>query len=249
MLRQPPNSRIKRVDLELRAAGIRPSQSENPLRSGVHTRGYLPHVKREGARYFVTFRLADSLPKDVLLRIQSERTQDLRECYTQQEAAKNDSRANGSADRLRQIQREYFQKLERYLDEGQGQCYLARRDVAALVADALRFFDHQRYELNAWVLMPNHVHIVLWPIPNHTLSEVLQSWKGFTARQANKLLGRAGVRFWQPETFDHWIRDDEEHERCCRYVIHNPVKARLCLNPAEWQWSSAWRDCTLHSTD
>jgi putative transposase len=78
-------------------------------------------------------------------------------------------------------------------------------------------------------------------MPNHTLSAVAQSWKRFTAREANQLLRRTGQAFWQPEVFDHWIRNDEEHARCCRYAVNNPVKAQLCAAPEEWRWSSAWR--------
>ena len=90
--------------------------------------------------------------------------------------------------------------------------------------------------------MPNHVHAVLWPMTNHTVSQITQSWKRFTAREANKLLGRTGQPFWQPESFDHWIRNDEEHARCCSYVVDNPVKAKLCGTPEDWRWSSAWRE-------
>jgi hypothetical protein len=68
----------------------------------------------------------------------------------------------------------------------------------------------------------------------------VKSWKQFTATRANRLLNRSGARFWQPEAFDHWIRDDAEDARCCDYVIHNPAKARLCAAPEEWRWSSAW---------
>jgi REP element-mobilizing transposase RayT len=138
-------------------------------------------------------------------------------------------------------ERDYFRELEGYLDRGTGDCWLRRPEIAEMVAQALRFFAEARYRLDAWVVMPNHVHAVLWPMPNHTLSRILQSWKRFTAREANQLLGRTGGSFWQPETFDHWIRDDAEHARCCRYVVNNPVKAGLCRAPEEWRWSSAWR--------
>jgi REP element-mobilizing transposase RayT len=77
-------------------------------------------------------------------------------------------------------------------------------------------------------------------MPNHLLSDIVKSWKGFTAREANKILNRVGQTFWQPESFDHWIRDDEEKARICRYVTNNPVKAGLCRAPDEWRWSSAW---------
>jgi hypothetical protein len=74
---------------------------------------------------------------------------------------------------------------------------------------------------------------------SHSLSRILQSWKTFTARAANQVLGRTGQPFWQPEAYDHWIRDDEEQARCCGYVENNPVKAQLCSDPAQWKWSSA----------
>jgi REP element-mobilizing transposase RayT len=118
---------------------------------------------------------------------------------------------------------------------------LKRPEIAGLVAGAMRIFDGERYLLKSWVVMPNHAHAVLWPMPNHTLSKIMQSWKSFTGREANKLLRRTGQAFWQPEPFDHWIRNDEEHFRCCRYVVHNPVKARLCAAPEDWKWSSAWK--------
>jgi REP element-mobilizing transposase RayT len=232
-LRHEPNPRLARVGFELRATGIK-TESANPLRSGVHHRGYLPHVKREGASYFVTFRLNDSLPKAVLLKIQAERAERLRRLEARQA-----SRV-ASEDSVENIERDYFRKVESFLDRGSGECVLRRPEIARLLADALRFFEGERYRLDAWVVMPNHVHVVLWPMPNHTLSEVLQSWKRFTAREANKLLGRVGRTFWQPESYDHWIRDDAEHARCCRYTVHNPVKAGLCAAPEDWPWSSAW---------
>jgi REP element-mobilizing transposase RayT len=82
-------------------------------------------------------------------------------------------------------------------------------------------------------------------MPNRTLSEIAQSLKRFTAREANTLLRRTGNAFWQPEPYDHWIRNDEEHARCCRYVLNNPVKARLCGAPEDWKWSSARREAKL----
>jgi REP element-mobilizing transposase RayT len=240
VLPQEEKPRVERVEYELRATGIKPDAA-NPLRSGVHTRGFLPHVKREGARYFITFRLADSLPKDVLLKYQAERAERLQRFSVQQEAAKRLRKPAAPKDSLEEIERDYFRKLEDFLDSNRGSCWLKRADIAALVANALRFFDGERYRLDAWVVMPNHVHVVFWPMPNHTVSEIVQSWKRFTAREANKILERTGESFWQPEPYDHWIRNDEEHARCCRYVWNNPVKARLCAAPEDWKLSSAWR--------
>jgi REP element-mobilizing transposase RayT len=240
MFPKEQNPRLERVKFELRATGVKP-EAANPLRSGTHTRGYLPHVKREGARYFVTFRLADSLPKEVLLKIQGERAEALVRFHAQRAAAAKLRAKAPPTDTAEQIELEYRRKVERYLDRGLGECWLRRPDIADLVAGALDFFDNERYLLDAWVVMPNHVHVVFFPMPNHSVSSIVQSWKRESAREANKILHRTGTAFWQPEPYDHWIRNDEEHARCCRYVRNNPVKAGLCAVPEDWKWSSAWR--------
>ena len=231
---------LRRLNFELRVTGV-DLEEANRLRSGTHTRGYLPHVKREGARYFVTFRLADSLPRDVLLKLRADHAERRHRFYAQREAAKTFGAVSPEADALENIDREYYRSLERFLDKGCGECWLRQPRIADLVANAVRFFDGDRYRLDAWIVMPNHVHAVLWPMPNHTLSVIVQSWKRFTAREANKLLNHTGQPFWQPESFDRWIRNDEEHARCCRYVVNNPVKAGLCAVAEGWRWSSAWR--------
>ena len=218
--------RLDPVHFQLRASVG--AHAEASLRSGIHNRGYLPHVKREGAVYFVTFRLADSLPRSVLMQFVAERAERLR-------AEQNSSKAS-----VELIDREYARKVERFLDTGAGECVLERPDLAALVAEAIRFFDAERYYLRAWVVMPNHVHVVFWPAPNHTVSAVLRTWKQFTAVRANRILNRAGQPFWQRESYDHWIRNDEERQRCCNYVRNNPPRAGLCRTPEEWKWSSAW---------
>ena len=233
------NPRIQRVEFELRAEGVKPDRQSNALRSGTHTRGYLPHVKREGARYFVTFRLADSLPKEVLLKIKGKRATRLAALNGSGTAKPKDS-PGPAIDSIKQIERDYFCDLEDYLDKGEGQCWLRRPDIARIVCEALKFFDVKRYDLKAWVVMPNHVHVVFWPMPNQTVSQIVQSWKRYSAREANKVLQLTGEAFWQPEPFDHWIRNDAEYARFCSYVVHNPVKARLCRMVEEWPWSSVW---------
>jgi len=220
--------RIRRVGFELRAAGIKPDQQTNRLRSGIHTRGYLPHIKREGARYFVTFRLADSLPKEVLLKIKAKRAMRLAHLNGQRTSEIGGAPQGPEFEPVEEIERNYFRELEAYLDRGKGQCWLRRPEIARIVSGALGFFDRQRYELKAWVVMPNHVHVVFWPLSNHTVSRIVQSWKRHTAREANKILQLTGEAFWQPEPFDHWIRNNDECARCCSYVVHNPVKAAEC---------------------
>jgi REP element-mobilizing transposase RayT len=223
-----PNPGLERVKFQLRADGLT-KDSPNPLRSGIHSRGYLPHVKREGASYFVTFRLVDSLPKAVLLRFEHEHAEALRRLPS-----------GATKEQAEEVHRELRRKVERYLDAGHGECHLRRPAIADLVADALRYFDGRQYLLDEWVVMPNHVHVVLWPMPNFTLSGVLKSRKRHTARQANLILGRTGETFWQRESYDHWIRNDNERARIRRYVRLNPVNARLCRTPEDWKWSSAW---------
>jgi putative transposase len=234
-----PNPNLDRVRYELRATGVKP-EAANPLRSGIHNRGYLPHVKREGAVYFVTMRLADSLPKEVLTKFLGEKAERLRRLEIERAHQEKTGKTQAPGETEEAINRDYYRKVERYLDNGTGECVLRRPDIAALVSDAIRFFDGERYRLDAWVVMPNHVHVVFWPLPNHTVSQLVKSWKQYTATRANRILNRVGGTFWQPEPFDHWIRDDDEHARCCRYVHQNPVKAGLCAAPEDWQWSSAW---------
>ncbi len=203
----------------------------NPLVSGLHFRGKLPHLKNEGAVYFVTFRLGDSLPAHEIARLKHERAVILE----QARAAKSPLTWHAEE----QLLAWYCDKVEALLDAGHGACWLSQPDVARLVADAVKHFAGQRYELRAWVVMPNHVHVVVWPMPGHTLSDILHSWKSFTSKQANKRLRRVGETFWQGESFDHWIRDDAERERLVAYVENNPVKAGFCQRREDWKWSSA----------
>ena len=227
MVDPEPNSGQDRVRHQLRADGVR-GETPNPLRSGVHSRGYLPHIKREGASYFVTFRLSDSLPQVVLLNLK------------RRWSGQMEKLATTDADGREEVDKELRRQVERYLDKGAGECHLRRPEIANMVADALKFFHDKQYVLDEWVIMPNHVHLILWPMPNRTLSEILKSRKRQTARQANLILGRTGERFWQPEPYDHWIRNDAEKARIQRYIRNNPVAAGLCKAPEEWRWSSAW---------
>jgi REP element-mobilizing transposase RayT len=209
------------------------AKSKRHLVSGMHHRDHLPHLKREGASYFVTFRLAGTLPAEVLLKLKQEREVIL----AQATAAKRPL--------TWQEQEELFQwyasRVDRELDAGHGNCWMRRPEIAGLVADALRFHAGQRFDLLAWVVMPNHVHAVLRPLPGWTLSGILKSWKGFSSRKANLALKRTGKPFWQLESYDHLIRDDEDSHRCCRYTTMNPVNAGLCKRPEDWPWSSLSR--------
>jgi REP element-mobilizing transposase RayT len=232
---EPENPGLDRVRYDLRASGVK-DMTANPQRSGVHSRGYLPQIKREGADYFVTFRLADSLPKEVLLRYEAGKAERLRAFYNAKRLGRTTSHNEES------INRDYLRKVERYLDTGAGACHLRRADIAELVSRAVKFFNEQRYVLQEWVVMPNHVHVLFWPMPNYVVGELVKSWKQFSSLRAKRILGLAEERFWQPESFDHWVRDDEERARIARYIRNNPVTARLCVRPEDWRWSSVRRE-------
>ncbi len=182
------NDGVERTRHQLRASGAK-DQTVNPLRSGIHTRGYLPHVKREGVSYFVTFRLADSLPVEILLGFAHEKAERLRHL---DDFAKRGETINDSKE---EIARDHYRKIERCLDRGAGACHLRHPKLADLVADTLRHFHQSRYLLHEWVVMPNHVHAIIWPMPNHVLSDILNSWKQFTSRRAKKILGLGEVPF------------------------------------------------------
>jgi REP element-mobilizing transposase RayT len=225
---------LERARYQLRASGAKDGET-NPLRSGIHTRGYLPHVKREGASYFVTFRLADSLPKQALLGFERKKAERL----TRLNYFK--SRGETIDDSEEEIARDFDRKVERYLDQGVGGCHLRRPEIANLVANAMRHFHESRYLLHDWVVMPNHTHVIIWPMPNYVLSKILKSWKQFTSRRAKEILNLGEQPFWQPESYDHWIRNDEEKVRISRYIRNNPVTAGLCARAEDWKWSSAYR--------
>jgi REP element-mobilizing transposase RayT len=108
---------------------------------------------------------------------------------------------------------------------------MKRDDVAALVAGALRHFEGIRYRLFAWCVMPNHVHTVVQPLSGYDFPCIVHSWKSFTAKEANRVIGRTG-HFWQPEPYDHLVRDEEDFGRQVEYVLSNPSRAGL----RDWKW-------------
>jgi REP element-mobilizing transposase RayT len=193
---------------------------------GFHERGYLPHLKREGADYFVTFRLADSLPREALDRLEVEIAA----------FPVPDSSTPSEADALRQ--RERRRRLEACLDQGAGSCCMRLPEIAQMVSDTLRHFHGERYDLHSWVVMPNHVHVLVRPLPPNTLGDIIKSWKQYTSTHAKRLLALPPGRFWQPEAYDHWVRDGEDRGRIVRYIHNNPVRAGLCAQPEDWPWSS-----------
>jgi REP element-mobilizing transposase RayT len=184
---------------------------------------YLPHWTRDGAIYALTFRLGDSLPKSVVNSWEFERLDIVK-------TAQQMNRPLTLAEEMR-LDKLFSEKVESYLDAGTGECWMRRDDVAALVANALQYFEGARYRLAAWCVMPNHVHTVVEPLPGYDLPRIVHSWKSFTANLANPLIGRTG-QFWQPEPYDHLIRNEEDLGRQVEYVLSNPVRAGL----RNWKW-------------
>jgi|SRR3989344_128303 len=183
---------------------------------------FLPHWTKEGAAYNVSFRLADSVPQERLAAWKEERKELLQKIADRKITPSEEQRLTYLLS----------EKIEHYLDAGHGHCWLRNPAIAQLVKNALEYFDGERYQLHAWCIMPNHVHVVLEPI-SHPLHEILRSWKMFTAREANKVLQRSGL-FWQTEYFDHLIRNDESLERAVEYVWNNSDAAGL--KNWEWRW-------------
>ena len=132
-----------------------------------------------------------------------------------------------------------FAHFDRALNAAAGPRWLGETAVAQCVVDALHFGERhlQLYALIAFCVMPNHVHVVVEP--HAPMARITKSIKGFTARRANTILGRTGERFWQDESYDHWIRNAEERNRIVRYTECNPVAAGMVETPEEWRWSSA----------
>jgi len=183
---------------------------------------HLPHWRQPGVTYFVTTRLADSLPQAKLREWNEEREHWLRArgCRTPADLERLAERER------REFHRHFTAKFHAWLDAGFGACLLRQAEAARIVADALRFFDGERYVLGDFVVMPNHLHLLVTPAPDHQLSDIVRSWKTFTARQINGLLGRSGA-FWQAETYDHIVRSEEQLAHYRRYIAENPVKAKL----------------------
>lgn len=170
----------------------------------------LEHSWRPGSAYFVTWRLDGSLP---VTRVADFWT------------------ADGPK----------FVALDQLLDAAsRGPRWLERLDIAGVVADALFKGEREsRYELGAWVLMPNHVHMAVCPLGDHDLASTVRGIKSSSAREANRLLNRSGSRFWARDYFDRRIRDRDHEGRVTRYIENNPVKAGLCGRVEDWPWSSA----------
>src|SRR6266487_85181 len=175
----------------------------------------LPHWELCDATYFVTFRLADAVPQDVLRRWKEE-LETWRKFHPEP----------WDAVTKYEYQKRFQEDREHWLDQGHGECLLKKSDVAAIVVNALRHFDRDRYVLDAFAVMPNHVHVLVRLAGGQTLADILHSWKSFSTKAINQLLERTG-RLWQEESYDRIVLGWNELVRYRGYIVRNPEKARL----------------------
>ncbi len=218
---------------EARPASFPSNSPFNVPSDAWHSRGYIPHFDRQSVIQHVTFHLADSLSADALARIEAE-------LISMPQDRQNAERR---------------QRVEAWIDAGYGSCILRYEDAAALVQGALLFFDGVRYRLHAWVIMPNHVHVLFQSINGWLMPKVVASWKSFTGRRLSPLLpeaadnkSQAGAwrsqgryrRVWHREYWDRFMRDQRHFQRTLDYIHNNPVKVGLTDAPEHWRWSSAF---------
>lgn len=191
---------------------------------GWYSRGYLPHCDAPYLIQFVTYRLADSLPKTKLTELKAE--------------------LGHLSEKQREVERR--KRIEEWLDAGMGCCALAHPDVAQYVQNSFLHFHGERYHLHAWCIMPNHVHVLIEPLID--LATIVQGWKSYSARWVlgkNKQLSLKipfSKQLWMREYWDRYIRDAGHYQRAVEYIHQNPVKAGLCNAAEAWPWSSAFFD-------
>jgi REP element-mobilizing transposase RayT len=214
----------------------------------IYYRRHLPHYEPEGGTFHVVFRLAGSLPAEVIARLRIDRER------TKRELSKTENELE-RAKLLREHRWTYFERFDALLEGNiEGPLWLKQAEAASIVKEALHHYDGNTYDLLAYCIMPNHVHMVfvLLPlsvgrfsrtdrndgtgVPSYILAGILGSIKKFTARRINKLLDRSGT-LWQDESDDHVIRDSNELERTIWYVLNNPVKAGLVDSWKKWSWT------------
>lgn len=176
-----------------------------------HSRGYLPHYDDGRKIQSITYRLADALPIHVVEKLE-------------EQALGDDKHRAG---------------IEEYLDAGHGSCLLKQPHCAETVVENWRHFDGTRYRLHAWVVMPNHVHVLIEPLPGTEIGKIVQSWKSYTAKVIGGVRTETARRVWQADYWDRFIRNEAHYQATVAYIHNNPVKAGLVKRMEDWAWSSA----------
>jgi 5-methyltetrahydrofolate--homocysteine methyltransferase len=192
-----------------------------------HSRS-LPHWTQAGRTYAVTFRLHNSIP----LTAQKQYLQEKKRLLSVLENAEANNQQTLVASTKRSIEELYGTHIEEILDQGNGEAWMKQPIIADIVARSITHFDGDRYDLAAWCVMPNHVHLLIQPKGDHQLDSILQSMKSYASKEANKAIGRTGT-FWQKDYYDHLIRDEDDFWNQLHYIKNNPKKAGLI----DWKWS------------
>ncbi len=199
----------------------------------------LPHIHPTGAIFFVTFRLAGSIPVEVIEQLRAEFEQEERRL-------KMNLSGNALLIERYKIQKKFFGRYDKWLDKmAHGPTYLREAGIAQIVMQEIRRLDGMRYDMLAYCIMPNHVHLLVdfshfgenaQAKRLSPLSQALRLIKGRSSRYANLQLSRSG-KFWQDESYDHFVRNNDELKRIIGYILNNPVKAGLVKTWDEWIYS------------
>lgn len=195
------------------------------------TRRKLPHWEQAGCTYFITFRLHDSIPADKFAVWNEERERWLRSRKLDPSRPLDECLEKLDPEQRKTYYETFWKSYHGMLDNCHGSCLLRDPENAKIVADALLFFDGERCAMGDFVVMPNHVHLLVAPFDNWCLSKLLHSWKRFSARSINRNMQREG-KLWQPESYDHLVRNVEQLERIQRYIRNNPKN----LRPGEFHY-------------
>ena len=179
------------------------------------TAGNLPHWHQTGKITFVTFRLGDSIPQSVMDEI-----------FLEHERKLHDNQGSMDAETLRILQWEKYNRIEKYLDKGHGSCLLSNAECRRIVSDALLYFDGVRCYVHSFVIMPNHVHVLMEPCGEWMLQDIMKSVKHYSALQINRLL-QCGGNVWQKESFDRIVRDEQHYMNLLQYINNNPKNLSL----------------------
>jgi len=180
--------------------------------------GNLPHIIQEKVWFFVTFRLADAIPLEKIIQLKIEKENWL----------KNHNIHNLTKEEKKEYYTLFSEQFENWLNAGYGCCILRNEKVSKMVSNSILYFNNIRYRLNEWVIMPNHIHILIKPIFEFKLYDIMHSLKSYTAHNINKIMSQKG-KVWMHESYDHIVRNDKALEAIRYYIRMNPVVANIEL--------------------
>jgi putative transposase len=203
----------------------------------------LPHWRQEGVSYFVTFRLGDSIPEAVRCGWEEEKALWLKArgiLYDGERGSWNAAIKKLPVEQQFRFQQHFNRQVQSCLDPGSGECHLQTPECLATVRAKIFGDDGTRHHVSDFVIMPNHVHLLVTPVSGEELEMILKSVKGASAVECNRLLNRSGT-FWQADSYDHIVRSLEQVHEYRTYIADNPAKAGINL-PPEAYYVAGWMD-------